>query len=372
MTVKKQKLTAKERNEKVIGYFTTIITRAKDTSEDAYKDLEGYQGVKEALDELISHQYDGFRGVVMTAIGGMHLYDDYNPLDDFYKCKPRSVFEHGIYYVLEQFKIPSGKSAPLNVAKGITKLNEAWVSGRKSNSQLAAQSAIDFLQALIDYKHNPEVFNSLIDYFFMRLEVYAASVRSIDVETVDTQTDSKIILANKLIQFTLQYPEAGTVPQMVVGKLLRYTIARDNKHVKGEDESVFGTNTTSKKPADIWVEDDEGNTLILYEITVKKVDYKRLEDSVHAIAQLDNVDNEIIFICRLPDDIKTLELGEGQYTLYYKGQWFNFIDISSFIINCIMLLSDEELEQYFIEMNDFVQEVNRKEKTKNGWNEIFS
>ena len=206
----------------------------------------------------------------------------------------------------------------------------------------------------------------------MRLEVFANSVRSIAVEVVDAETDSKLILAQKLISFTVSFPEAGTVPQMVIGKLLRFTIDKDNKHVKGEDESVFGTNTTSKKPADIWIEDNAGDTLNLYEITVKKVDYKRLDDSVHAINQLNDVDGEINFICRMPEDTKTLDFGTNENTIYYKGQWFNFINIKEFIISCIVLLSDNELKEYFLEMVSFIEEVNRPKLIKDGWNEIFS
>lgn len=363
---------AEERNRKIIEYFTEVMTRANETSEEIYEELPQYQEVKSALEVLIPHKYDGFRGVVMTAIGGMFLNPKYNPIDDFYACSPRPVFENGIYYVLERFQVPTGKSAPLNVAKGITKLNKAWVNGRKGNSQATAQACIDFLKILLDNKKDNNLYNSYIDYFFMRLEVFANSVRSIAVEVVDAETDSKLILAQKLISFTVSFPEAGTVPQMVIGKLLRFTIDKDNKHVKGEDESVFGTNTTSKKPADIWIEDNAGDTLNLYEITVKKVDYKRLDDSVHAINQLNDVDGEINFICRMPEDTKTLDFGTNENTIYYKGQWFNFINIKEFIISCIVLLSDNELKEYFLEMVSFIEEVNRPKLIKDGWNEIFS
>lgn len=77
--------------------------------------------------------------------------------------------------------------------------------------------------------------------------------------------------------------------------------------VVGGEESVFGTNTTSKKAADIWVEED-GKPVNLYEITVKKkVDIKRLSDSLHALHALhalhdmNVLDSNIHIICRLPD-----------------------------------------------------------------------
>jgi hypothetical protein len=365
-------LTAKERNSVIIQYFTNIITKAKTTTEEDYRGLKNYEKAKDILDDLIPHKYDGFRGIVMTAIGGMHIDSAYNPLEDFYACNPRPIFEQGIYYVLEEFNIPTTKSPPLNVAKTVIKLDNNWAMGKKVNTQIAAFSAIKYIKLLLANKANQDIYQLLINFFFFRLEQHANSVRSIVITPVAATTESKIILANKLIQFTLDYPEGGTVPQMVVGKLIRYTVTKENKYVKGEAESVFGTNTTSKKPADIWIEDNQENILNLYEITVKKIDYKRLDDSVHAIIQLPYIGKDINFICRLPIDIEPLALTPYKETIYYKEQWFNFIDISCFIISCITLLTDNEIIEYFSEMQEFINEVNRKEKTKHGWNSIFS
>lgn len=365
-------MTTNERNTEIISYFRKIITRIKNSTEKEYQSLESYERAKEILKQLIPHKYDGFRGIVMTAIGGMYIDKEYNPLENFYACNPRTIFEQGIYYVLQEFKIPTTKSPPLNVAKTVVKLDSAWVLGKKANTQIAASSAIDYIELLLEHRDSPKIYQTLVDFFFFSLENHARSVRSIIAEPVIFDTDSKINLAYKLINFSVNFPEGGAVPQMVIGKLIRHTVDGNNKHVMGEEASVFGTNTTSKKPADIWIEDNEGNVLSLYEITVKKIDYKRLDDSIDAIAQLHNIDQDINFICRLPIDIEPLELGDDIYSLCYKGQWFNFIDIADFIVNCIVLLSDNEIKQYFLEMKEFIDDINRKEKTKNGWNTIFS
>ncbi|WP_222422822.1 hypothetical protein, partial [Yersinia bercovieri] len=104
----------------------------------------------------------------------------------------------------------------------------------------------------------------------------------------------------------LSYPESGTIPQFVISKILSSLYKQSSINVIGGDESVFGTNTTSKKPADIWLE-DEGKILNLYEITVKKIDYKRLDDSIQSLVDTDSLDKPILFICRLPYDINTLK-----------------------------------------------------------------
>lgn len=210
----------------------------------------------------------------------------------------------------------------------------------KKGAQDAATSAIRYIEILLNSNEN---YDEVVKYFFYRLDAFAETIRSTEIEELEIDAESKISLANKISRFTLEYPEAGTVPQIVIGKLLRFRIEKDNKKVEGEEESVFGTNNTSQEPADIWVEDSNGKDLILYEITVKKIDYKRLYDCVHTLKG-QGTDNEINFICRIPDDISGIAVENN--TLNYKGQGFNFIDISDFIRNSFILMTDEEVESF--------------------------
>lgn len=366
-------MTANERNIKVIQYLTHILETVADKKENDFNHLENYLLVNKLLSTLIPVSIDGFRGVVMTAIAGIYLDENnsFNPLENFYHCNPRSIYEKGIYYVLETFGIPSAKSAPLNVAKAVNQLDEAWILGRKTNAQPIARAAVDFLRLLMS-KLETEEYNQLVDFFFYRLLIYADSIQSYEVRELESSLSSKNILADKLVQFVVQYPEAGTVPQLVIGKLLRFVKQSGNHHIFGEDESVFGTNTTSKKPADIWVEDNQKNVTALYEITVKKIDYKRLDDCIGALRNLDNInDNEVCFICRMPIDIKELNLNADEDTFLYKGYWFNFIDIGNFIYICLTLMDSDQIKDFFVEMNVFLQDVNRPIKTKEGWNTLL-
>lgn len=366
-------MTANERDAKVIKYLTHILENVANKEEKDFNHLESYLVVDKLLSTLIPVSIDGFRGVVMTAIAGIYLDEDnsFNPLESFYQCNPRSIYERGIYYVLENFGIPSAKSAPLNVAKAVNQLDEAWILGRKTNAQPIARSAVDFLRLLMSKLESKE-YNQLVDFFFYRLLQYAHSIQSYEVLELESSHSSKNILADKLVQFVVQYPEAGTVPQLVIGKLLRFVKQSEHHHIYGEGESVFGTNTTSKKPADIWVEDNQKNVTALYEVTVKKIDYKRLDDCIDALKNLDNIkNNEVSFICRMPIDIKELNLSENQNTLLYKGYWFNFIDIASFIYICLSLMESDQIKVFFLEMDDFLQDVNRPMKTKEGWNSIL-
>ncbi len=96
------------------------------------------------------------------------------------------------------------------------------------------------------------------------------------------------------------------MPQIVVGTLIRQLRIDDSgfSSVEGTTESVFGTSTTSKKPADVWELNAEGTIGALYEITAKPVDKKLLDDCVDSLAS-HHVKNPLVkFICRFPDDVR--------------------------------------------------------------------
>lgn len=96
---------------------------------------------------------------------------------------------------------------------------------------------------------------------------------------VHHSTASARQLAEKLATFCVIYPESGSVPQFIVARLLAHLYSQSSVTVEGGEESVFGTNTTSKKPADIWTSQN-GNILNLYEVTVKAISLKRLDDCI--------------------------------------------------------------------------------------------
>lgn len=357
----------KERNEKAKQFILDQLAMAAQHNESDFDDLPDFHNLKSLTQDLIYANSMGFRGVVATALTGRFLDEKYDYLNDFYGCKPRPVFENGIFYAFREMKIPCGKSDPLNVAKNISVLDESWAKGKKP--QKAAMAVVNLLR-IIDNQKDDTIQKKIINYFFFRLLSFSKENASISIHTLDEAFLSNQIVASKLISFVLKYPEAGTTPQVVVSKILSYIYDKSSINVVGGDESVFGTNTTSKKPADIWTEDDEG-IFNLYEITVKKIDYKRLDDSIQSLIDTECLEKPILFVCRIPDDIDTLD-GYQNGVLTYNNKAFNFVDISDFIKCSIALLSSGQIENLLSEMEDFVGSYLRPVKTKNGWNEIFS
>lgn len=353
------------RNESAKQYVTDKIILVSQLSEHDFEDLSDYENLKSILNDLIYVEAKGFRGVVATAITGKYLNSKYDPLNDFYSCNPRSIFEQGIFYAFAEYKIPCGKSDPLNVAKNINELNEAWTKGKRP--QKAAQAAVEYLRRIQSSVGERQ--EKLINYFFYVLVTYANLIKKIDISIPSSGEFSNQIIASKLIEFTLSYPESGTIPQLVIFYLLNKLYMDSKVKINGGYESVFGTNTTSKKPADLWTTIGD-NIVSLFEITVKKIDYKRLDDCILSLNSIGLIDKPIQFICRLPSDIQSLK--EVTYnSIIYKGMTFDFVDISNLIRTIASLLTPQQLNEIIEELQEFITKIERKQKTKHGWNKIF-
>lgn len=353
-----------ERNQSGQYYVNTRLGVAKTKRAEDFPEFPPTSPVYKLLTDLIEVNAKGFRGVVVTALTGMHLDENYDPLNDFYGCNPRSIFEEGIWYALQENGIPCGKSDPLNVAKNANQLNEGWAQGRRP--QTAAMAVVEFLRLAIKSSKSRRA--RLIDYFFYRLWIYSQSVTNYQLAHFEDSNTSRQTFGCKLVEFSLKYPESGNIPQFFVGQLLSGLFRTSNIQVIGGNESVFGTNTTSKKPADIWLEAD-GTQTNLYEVTVKPISKKRLDDSIDALKATGHINNSVTFICRMNLDIQDLEVVDGSFQ--YKGKQFDFIDYRAFCLSICTLLNDEELSIVARNVATFVQDKNISMRTKTGWNEIF-
>lgn len=356
------------RNSRVKNYIDSKLDKAENQSINQFHGLTDFKKVEEILTDLINVSRKGFRGIVATAIAGQFINPDYDPLNDFYGCNPRSIYENGVFNSFNG-RIPCGKSDPLNVAKNISRLDSWWVEGKRPRA--AAQAAVDFLTLL---EKRPDERELLIDFYFYKLVEYSKSVKSIKADFPASNSLSKLEIADKIVNFTLKYPESGTIPQKVVALLMEENFKGSESLVEGANESVFGTNTTSKKPADIWVEKNN-EVVSLFEVTVKKIDNKRLSDAIENIASLNFLNLPLTFICRMSEDIKSLSLPDQDYNLSttysYKGKKIDFVDISAFIKITCSIISESAMENIVNKLAMFVEEVNRDVSTKEGWNSIF-
>jgi len=353
-----------ERNKSGRYYVNTRLGVVKTKCSKDFEKFNDESDVAQILTDLIEVNAKGFRGVVVTALTGLYLNENYDPLNDFYGCNPRSIFEGGIWSALQENGIPCGKSDPLNVAKNISQLDEGWAKGRRP--QAAALAAVTFLRIVMASAGVERA--ELVDYFFFRLWKYAEDIASYPMVAVGLGSESKHVLGQRLVDFTLSYPESGHLPQLLVAELLEAVFFCSKTQVKGGGESVFGTNTTSKKPADIWLELD-GRISNLYEITVKPVSEKRLDDSIDALHATGHLQYPVTFVCRLARDVATLDLENG--SCVYKGKRFDFLDYAGFCCSLTLLLSEAAFSVVLKRIAAFVRDQHTSLKTKEGWNRFF-
>jgi hypothetical protein len=355
-----------KRNHAAKLYVNTMIKAAENKDEDDFPGFDESSEEYKLLTDLIETDTKGFRGVVLTAITGLHLDHKFNPLDNFYACNPRSIFEQGIWYALDDNCIPCGKSDPLNVAKNAMRLDVEWANGKRP--QKAATAVVKFLELIMQSGCEDKVL--LIEYFFFRLVVFAKMISGCTIRNENIPSSSKQLIGSKVIEFSLMYPEHGDIPQFLVSQLLLALFDKSPEiYVVGGDDSVFGTNTTSKKPADIWCEVN-GTETNLYEITVKPVTKKRLDDSLSALGSTGHLEKSVTFVCRIPDDISSLDVKDG--SCLYKGKNFDFVDYKAFCSSIVALISDNDLAIVVRNMVSHIQHVNISFNTKKGWNKIFS
>jgi hypothetical protein len=362
----KTTLRPSERNAFISDELERLIARAK--AGDGPK-LDRYKNERAVLERLIPIQTDGFRGVTLTAIMGKMIRADINTSTEFYAIQPRGLFEGAIKPVLKRNRIPTGASAPLNVAKNVQVLDEKWAEGREPED--AALAAVDYIRRINRHWSDEAMRDDLIMMFVQRLVAYATEVASNDVELAPIEGAVPIELAKRLATFALAYPEGGSMPQFIAGALLVASRSTDSEYVAlaGSDASVFGTNSTSNKPADLWEILPDGTFGNLYEVTCKPVDVDRLDAAVDSFGKLGLPTTPITFVCRVPGDCAGLGLVDG--VVIHRGAPFQFIDFSGFVEAIFILLTPQKRMVVFERIAGFVADPSRGLKTKRAWAKAF-
>lgn len=360
-------MTPKDRTSHIKAWLSKKIEAAELQSELDFANLHNINSISSILTDLIETNTKGFRGVVATALAGLETMENYNPLNSFYTCNPRSIFEQAIWYVFTDKGIPCGLSDPLNVAKNVSSLDAAWVLGKRPEA--SARAVVAFLTAVMNAV-DQEQRQLLEDYFYFKLVTYSRKIASIPIEQIPSGAPSRQELAKKLIDFSMNAPESGATPQLIIAAILRSIFVDGRSTVCGGNESVFGTNTTSKKPADIWLEINS-SPVLLFEITLKKVDFKRIDDCIVASNTLGTSGIPLTFICRVPQDISSLAISE-ELSIYYKNRTIDFVDYGQFIKTSFSLISEIDAIEVFRQVRAFVGLPTTSIKTKDVWNNFLA
>lgn len=354
----------KERNMFIKKYIEEKLNEASNKNNSDFQEIPDYIQLRKILKDLIFVKTRGFRGLVITAIAGKKINNLYEPLKNFYDCNPRAIFENAIYYALKN-KIPCGKSDPLNVAKNTNLLNEEWAKGKRPyKSAIAVVNYLNFLE------NAEEKFKEkIIDFFFFKLIEYSNTIKEIKIENPIKNNTNNINFSSKIYQFISENQEGGVIPQFFISKMIEEIYSENSIFkIKGLNESVFSTNTTSKKPADVWLEINNV-PVNLFEITLKPVNYKRLDDCLESLNEQKIIDKKVNFICRIPEDIKELDCNNN--IVDYQNKSFYFIDMSDFISSITILISEEQINSLILSFFNFINSIECSIETKHNWNKIF-
>ncbi len=355
-----------DRNQFVAQELEQLISRVKAGEGPA---IDRYKKERAVLERLIPISTDGFRGITLTAIMGKMVREDINTSNEFGSINPRSIFERAIRPILRKHRIPTGASAPLNVAKNVQVIDEKWAEGRKPED--AALAAVDYIRRINRHWQNLELRSDLILMFVQRLLDYADEVGQLEVTLEVLEAVAPMEIGYKLAEFAVTTPEGGSIPQYLFGLILKSLRSSDTEFdaVLGGDASVFGTNTTSNKPADIWETLVGGIAGNFFEVTCKPVDLERLDAAVDSFSK-QSVDNApITFVCRMPEDVRSLALNYG--TMEYRGAQFQFIDFCDTIKILYLLLPETKRVQVVEKFREFIADPSRKVSTKKAWAKQF-
>jgi hypothetical protein len=322
---------------------------------------------REAVNNLFSTPNYGFREVVLTCLTAWEEGIKFDPRKSFYKCNPRSVFEKGIRPVLQAYGIPHRSSGPLNVAKNQNALDFKWAEGRKPES--AARGAVVLLNWILSSsKSFQDRKNLLLKIFIERL--FQEKERLVSYSAT-ARTDLTIHQTHRLVSnFISQAPDAGNTPQAIIGLLL-FEIYRGSEFKVNYEGRACETNLTAKKPADSWVEDSDGRIICLYEITVKKIDSNRINDSHSSVCAHGKGHTEVVWLCRLAEDVKEITLS-SDFTYEYNGIRNEFLDINNWILIALQLVGADGRANFLTALSGYVNSPSTNEKTKIIWNQLVA
>jgi hypothetical protein len=311
----------------------------------------------------------GFPGIVLTAIIGRLLDPAYNPSKDFYAINPRPLFEQHIGPALrDKYHVPMGKSDPLNVAKGISVIDESWAVGRKP--EYAARASFRLIEWVTGA--SGEGLEQLLHVFIWAyLSLSKLHTRSLP----DIQIGPDLIRLHLfLINLIKQAPAGGDTAQSIVGALLKtqHEQLGTNCILEGVGESVNATNTTSGKAGDF--SEEYGDQINIYEVTTKKVDLQRINESADTIIQFINKRSctpssiGVTFLCNLDDVV--IEGRHSVDSIVHEGIQFYFVDLGTWIFMMLERIGPNGRVQVIGSTREYAEAASTELSVKNSWRNL--
>jgi hypothetical protein len=361
------------RDEAVISFMDAFILNAiKLTSaydgDEATETVDISPKLIKRIQRIIEEERSwGIRELLVTCCIGFKLDGlghivNFKPTTDFYAMKPRSVY--GIIRIqLNDRRIPHRKDGPLNMAKGITGLDETWADSR--NSKVAANDLVYLLRQM-------EQDSSLVDTIFtiamQGMLKLASNVRDLKVKHKGGVSDE--IIFNSFTRVIHEATDGGNTPHNLISILLSEVVmfySNGSLYVLGAGESANATDTTSKKPGDFAVAKGGGEILQIIEVTLKNFGKQRMSDSINSLRDYESNDGilenaEVIVLCREKDTPN----GEFQ-SIVVEGITFHFISIDFWIRTKLIEIGRKHRLSAFKLFTEYVNDHRTNKSVKEKW-----
>ena len=362
-------VTATERNDHILGILQLTSRKIDD---DASKRCQF--SLHPEMHSIVASKTLGFRELLLVIVLARVLDQNYQATVDLYGCSPRAMYEGPIRRFLEDKRVPCGQSGPLNIAKAIKKIDTAWASTRRPRSD--AEALLRVVEAL--ESSDTGFANFTLECLLGLLLTFSVPRQS--PKKHDAMHLQAPAMSEALKAMILKVPDRGNTAQRITGLLLHSYIAEVGSRysVSGGEESVFATNTTSKKAGDLVVFKDPARPWMVYEVTTKSFGIQRMSEAVQASVRFANSSGkfpaETTVLC-LPDNVPLdarinsggLLIGSAQY----DGHEFVFVDLLHWIESMVTALPYEAKSRFVLKWEEILSHPNVRSEVRNSWSELM-
>lgn len=354
--IKRMKETTLSRDAKIYKLLSDYLAKA-DNSPSFNEPFDASE-----VETLFTTTIWGHREIILTVLLTRLVYPDFKASENLYKYHPRPVYEKPIRTALREHGIPHKKSAVLNVAKNITRLDMDWATAK--NQEGVAVSVVKIVQKIEAV--SSEDLKQFAAAYISRYNQEATRIKDLAVK-LDPQ-ENPIFIGQLCVDLINDVPDGGATAQFIVGSLMEMsnTARKSDVNVSGHLDSVSATNTTSGKPGDVIELLGSGKELV-YEITTKAFNDDRLIESHEAVTVYDKEIADVFVICTAADVPEALETTPTAYLMastQYQQLSYYFVNIFQYIQSSLLFVPTESRRSFYSELVNYVNDTNRAEKVK--------
>jgi hypothetical protein len=317
----------------------------------------------EEVEALFRATIWGHRELVLTVLLTRLVYPNYKATANLYQYSPRSVYEKPIRTALREHGLPCTKSAPLNIAKNIKRLNADWATNKRGGS--LAKNVVNIVEKI--EKVSVIDLEQFAKSYIGRYKQEATRVKNLEVKL--PVQENPLYIADLCVDLIDHATDGGATAQFIVGLLMEANnkCRRSGVTVSGYTDSVSATNTTSKKPGDIVELVRESDAELVYEVTTKPFDHNRLIDSHEAMAAYEHDISDVFVICRPKDVPASLDATLTAYLMastQYQELSYYFVNIYQYVQAALLFITTQARRDFYENLITYVNDINRSEKVK--------